>query len=378
MPIRDLSANKGEWAELYVLFRLLGDGRLYAADKQLNKKLDSYLDVLNIIREEVEGHLTCYSREGAQGMVEILVDDRLIVSISASEFLIQANGLFRYLEQQRSRAFSVPEQIADFSSRAQINKAKSPSVRNTMGFGGKSDIVIKLRDARNSLVSTMGFSIKSQFGSPATLFNASKSSKIEFELPGMTVEQALEFNLLFDEHGRRNWAGCIDYLSNHSIRPRFSRIPCETFEDNLVMIRDSMPSILAWLYRESMLIDRECRSIPVLCKRLQQQNPLCFSRTDTYDKAVKDFLFDSFSGMTAARRWDGQEQVNGGYIVVKPDGEVLCYHSNDREEFRDYLFRNTHLEYVDCKKFKWSFAYQRDGKTFVEVDASVRFNSVPR
>ena len=149
MPIRDLSANKGEWAELYVLFRLLGDGRLYAADKQLNKKLDSYLDVLNIIREEVEGHLTCYSREGAQGMVEILVDDRLIVSISASEFLIQANGLFRYLEQQ----------IADFSSRAQINKAKSPSVRNTMGFGGKSDIVIKLRDARNSLVSTMGFSI---------------------------------------------------------------------------------------------------------------------------------------------------------------------------------------------------------------------------
>lgn len=52
MPIRDLSANKGEWAELYVLFRLLGDGRLYAADKQLNKKLDSYLDVLNIIREE--------------------------------------------------------------------------------------------------------------------------------------------------------------------------------------------------------------------------------------------------------------------------------------------------------------------------------------
>ena len=82
--------------------------------------------------------------------------------------------------------------------------------------------------------------------------------------------------------------------------------------------------------------------------------------------------------MTAARRWDGQEQVNGGYIVVKPDGEVLCYHSNDHEEFRDYLFRNTHLEYVDCKKFKWSLAYQRDGKTFVEVDASVRFNSVPR
>lgn len=64
---------------------------------------------------------------------------------------------------------------------------------------------------------------------------------------------------------------------------------------------------------------------------------------------MKDFLYAAFSGMSATKPWDGVEQVNGGYIVVKPDGDVLCYHANDREEFREYLFRNTAFEYVSAK-----------------------------
>ena len=33
--------NKGEWAELYVLLRLLGEGKLYAADNMLKKKINT-------------------------------------------------------------------------------------------------------------------------------------------------------------------------------------------------------------------------------------------------------------------------------------------------------------------------------------------------
>ena len=42
--------NKGEWAEFYVMLKLLGEGKLYTADKTLKKKIDSYLDILKIIR----------------------------------------------------------------------------------------------------------------------------------------------------------------------------------------------------------------------------------------------------------------------------------------------------------------------------------------
>ena len=60
-------------------------------------------------------------------------------------------------------------------------------------------------------------------------------------------------------------------------------------------------------------------------------------------------------GMTAGTVWDGKEQVNGGYIVVMESGDVLCYHSTDRESFRTYLYRNCHFEYVSTDKYNWGF-----------------------
>ena len=38
--MKDLTANKGEWSEVYTLFKLLSEGKLYAADADLNKTLD--------------------------------------------------------------------------------------------------------------------------------------------------------------------------------------------------------------------------------------------------------------------------------------------------------------------------------------------------
>ena len=46
-----LSGNKGEWSEIYTLFRLLGEGKVHAADANMNK-LALYYPILNIIREE--------------------------------------------------------------------------------------------------------------------------------------------------------------------------------------------------------------------------------------------------------------------------------------------------------------------------------------
>ena len=46
-----LTGNKGEWSEIYTLFRLLGEGKVHAGDENLNK-LELYYPILNVIREE--------------------------------------------------------------------------------------------------------------------------------------------------------------------------------------------------------------------------------------------------------------------------------------------------------------------------------------
>ena len=52
-----LSGNKGEWSEIYVFLRLLGLGKLYAADANLNKIDDVFYNIINIVRNERAGIL---------------------------------------------------------------------------------------------------------------------------------------------------------------------------------------------------------------------------------------------------------------------------------------------------------------------------------
>ena len=55
-----LSYNNGEWAEVYIFFKVIADRKLYTADAAFNPIKDVYLDVLSVIREEVEGQMYKY------------------------------------------------------------------------------------------------------------------------------------------------------------------------------------------------------------------------------------------------------------------------------------------------------------------------------
>ena len=52
-----LTGNKGEWSEIYTLFKLLGDGVVYAGDQNLNKIQDLFYPIIMIIRQEKEGDI---------------------------------------------------------------------------------------------------------------------------------------------------------------------------------------------------------------------------------------------------------------------------------------------------------------------------------
>lgn len=47
-----MKANKGEWSEIYVFLKLLSEGKIYAADENLNKINDVFYSLIKIIRNE--------------------------------------------------------------------------------------------------------------------------------------------------------------------------------------------------------------------------------------------------------------------------------------------------------------------------------------
>lgn len=51
MP-NNLSGNKGEWSEIYIFLKLMSDGKVYAADRNMNRLANVFLNIIKIIREE--------------------------------------------------------------------------------------------------------------------------------------------------------------------------------------------------------------------------------------------------------------------------------------------------------------------------------------
>ena len=45
-----LTGNKGEWSEVYTLLKLLGEGKVYAGDHNLNKIQDLFYPIIMILR----------------------------------------------------------------------------------------------------------------------------------------------------------------------------------------------------------------------------------------------------------------------------------------------------------------------------------------
>ena len=374
--------NKGEWAEFYVMLKLLGEGKLYAADNKLKKKLDSYLDVLKIIRQEYETQVLEYivDRDDSSVIVKPQGAETVLAKIPMTEFEKCATSLFQGIKHAKGMSVAAPDSVCEFAKVIYVGKPKAPAVKALKRqFGGKNDIFIEVRDGQTAIVSVMGFSIKSKFGHNPTLFNAGSSSQYLFRLSGCDDTIMKEFNGITDGKGGRAWSCCVQYLRSHRIGAEFARTQYPIYGENLYLVRESMARIMAWCVHDRLLTGEPEHRVKETVERMAAANPLGVGNPDVYyEKAIKDFLMAGFTGMTAGSKWDGKEQVNGGYIVVMDDGDVICYHSNDRESFRDYLYRNTYFEYVSADKYNWGYIVKIDGEYYLPLNISVRFGSVTR
>ena len=379
--IKGKQLNKGEWAEFYVMLKLLGEGKLYTADKMLKKNFDSYLDVLKVIRQEFDTQVLEYiiDEEKSEVVVKPQNSEVIFVLIPMQEFRDNAIALFNGIKDMKGMSVPAPDSVCDFAKIIYVSKPKAPAVKALKKqFGGKNDIFIEVRDGQTAIVSIMGFSIKSKFGNNPTLFNAGSSSQFLYKLTNCNDIAMDEFNAI-TESGGRGWSKCKEYLSTHGITMEFARTQNPVYGNNLFLVRESMGNILAWCVKDRLIDSSADYGVKETVERMAVSNPLGVINPEIYyEKAIKDFLMAGFTGMTAAQIWDGREQVNGGYIVVMDEGDVICYHSNDRESFRDYLYRNTYFEYVSADKYCWSRIMKIDGEYYLSLNASVRFSKHTR
>jgi len=84
-------------------------------------------------------------------------------------------------------------------------------------------------------------------------------------------------------------------------------------------------------------------------------------------------LTDIALGMTPSKVWSGIYDATGGYLIVKENGDVLCYHIYNRNHFEDYLFNNTKLETASSTRHEFGNLYEKNGQFYFKLNLQIRF-----
>lgn len=358
-----ITGNKGEWSEIYVFLKLLADGRLNAADANLNAIPNVYYPIIKILRQEnqtrreyqLNGNIKII--DGSNG-VEIL-------NLPIEQFVIRSQQLFDELRQAEGRSFGF-EDIEDFLRSIEISSLTALKT-------DKADIKVVVHDLNTGLQPQLGFSIKSMLGGNSTLFNPGNTTNFIYEILGNGELNIDEINAI---ENTPKIANRISALRERGFQLSFKCIQSATLQLNLQLIDSDLPQILAELLLLKYSTPGQALLAPTLAQ-LTINNPLNFDLSQGhpfYEYKIKNFLTDSALGMTPATMWTGQYDATGGIIIVKENGELVCYHIYNRNEFQNYLLNNTRLEQASTSRYNFGDLYGENGRIFIKLNLQVRFN----
>jgi type II restriction enzyme len=71
--------------------------------------------------------------------------------------------------------------------------------------------------------------------------------------------------------------------------------------------------------------------------------------------------------------WTGKLDATGGYLVVKENGEILCYHIYNRNAFEDYLLSNTKIINPSSTRLRFGKIYKENDELFLKLNLQIRF-----
>ncbi|MEG1726207.1 MAG: HpaII family restriction endonuclease, partial [Anaerovoracaceae bacterium] len=363
------------WSEPYAAIRILGDGKLYVADENGNKNPNEWMSVIELIRHETANRIVKYQCQADSVTVDICVNESPILSVSAAEFLAMADQLAEEIKNGRG-SFELSETMKEFLRHIEMTTIKAKSVE-------KSDVFLTITDPRASITREhIGFSIKSEFGQNPTLFNTAKASAVVYRVEGMTEELKEQINNLVDEKGHAAVGLRCDMLQQNGCSLVFVGFPlafragCAAFGENLELLNPALPKVIERILWNYFLEHDPHTDICDVVDTIVRNNPCELPRPEVrYPYMIKSFLYAAYCGLTASTLWDGTSQVNGGFIKVHKDGDVIAHYALESDAFKSYLYQNCYVEFpsTDEKHGHYAKVYEENGKYYFRLNFQIRY-----
>lgn len=361
-----MKGNKGEWSEPYVLIKLLVDGELRQGEMDMSASTEEAYRVVGVSRSEKIGQeIVSKIYERGASDVAISCNGSLVTSIPLTSFSEYVTSLFEEISNM-SGSISLSGHIASFFEKIKIESVKADSKK-------KADIDVIIHDHYTATNQKLGFSVKSQLGSPSTLVNASvDNTNFRYRINGdLSATQVAEINAIST---RRKVKDRLEFIGRIGGELEFDRALGDVYNDNLLLIDRDLASILS----RCLLIHFSglSSSLRDISNHLDVGNHLDYPSRDCgsfYEFKLKRYLSESALGMMPATEWSGKHHATGGYIIVKNDGELVSYHLLRKNMFEDYLLHNTKFETPSTTRHEFGQIYSLEDGHYINLNLQIRF-----
>lgn len=374
------SKNKGEVSELYTLIYILGNGVVPLVDGRL-RCLGRELKFKAVYRKEGAVRTAGVKTEVSNQYVLDADKDLIFINYLGNRVGQVSKALLRQKASETLRLVQDNGAVDDNNPlilailKLLHTQALSAKASDKSDFSGD----VTTQDVPG--VQHLGFSIKSNLGSASTLINANKeSSAFRFELikegKSPTEEEAKDLNAS---------PNALKKAIAQGWSLKFVKACGKALNYNLRLMDSLGPEIIA-----SLLLERyygKTASLPItdLIARISEDSRCklypavaSFGETPEERKAVLEFkvrniLLGFATGATVGIRWDGRDDANGGFIVVKKNGEIVCLELFTREAVGRYLLDWTFFEEPSRKRHGHNKVLLEDGRGYIDLQLQVRF-----
>ncbi len=357
--------NRGEWSEFYAFIKVLSERQLLAASADLTPLPNIFYPVRKVLRHET----------GIERIYNLKNDDNIELSIKteSTEENFKINyadvgdlkaALFECIKAGVGRAFEI-DLAEDLIESLHCGKVKATSSK-------KGDIMIVIHDHVTNRENNVEFSIKSYIGGMPTLLNASGSTNFKFKLAGFTGTTG-EIN---DISGSSKVKDRLNALLDKGVQLELCDMVSPIFKRNLRKIDSSMPLFIGQYLVQ--FFSGQARTVAHLTKRIADNETATDSLGEAFNfedlkYKMKQLLINVALGLVPNTDWDGFIKADGGYIIVKEDGDVVCFHIYNISELGEYLFNNTKLETASTTRHKFASVYEEGGHAFMNLNLQIRF-----
>lgn len=329
------SFNRGEWSEIYAILGMLICPDLSIGNADLQEITNNLYKIKSIQIKNPEGIIEYILNNNAQ--VEVYYNNELDNLISKIELFENKHRIYEAIQTAPIGAGSFEIHGIDnlLMKLTRGNKIKASSF-------DKEDLEACVHDNRVGKDSQLKYSIKSSLGSPATLLNSSNHTNFLYSITGFDSSLIDTVNSI---EGRTKLLDRLNFIKSHGGKISFEGVTDPIMNYNLEMIDSRMPEYLGNVLLNSYLFDT--KDLKDLFLRSTKFSDEVFAL-----KKLGDLLAGISFGFFPSVKWNGENVVNGGLVIVKHDGNIiildLIYYRN---EVVKYLINETKLDSPSSSRY---------------------------